>query len=213
MSVTPNILGVVLAGGRGRRLFPHHEAGGDKSLATIAGEPMLAHVIARFKPQVARLIINANGDAQRFADFGLTVVPDRDSDGLGPLAGLQAAFDWHTQHAPGITAIATVTTDVPFLPRDLVERLTAVRPIGPAIAVSEDRRHPAIALWPVTLKDEVDAALARHDLSLNTFARNHGAAEVVFASHEEGSEHIDPFFNANTPEELAEAHRIASRAM
>lgn len=213
MSVTPHILGVILAGGRSRRLFPEEAGGGDKALADVAGAPMLAHVIERFRPQVARLILNANGDLERFARFGLQTVPDRDPLGLGPLAGLQAALDWQARHAPGVTAIATVTTDVPFLPRDLVQRLAAVSPVGPAIAVSENRRHPSIALWPTRLKAEVDAAITHHELSLNTFALNHGAIEVVFPLHEAGGEHVDPFFNANTPDDLAEAHRVASRAM
>lgn len=213
MSVSPHILGVILAGGRSRRLFPERAEGGDKTLETIAGEPMLARVIARFKPQVARLILNANGDPARFAAFGLPVVADRDPAGLGPLAGLQAALDWHTHHAPGATAIATVTSDVPFLPHDFVERLAAVRPIGPAIAVSTGRRHPTIALWPVTLREEINAAIANRELSMNAFARNHGATEVEFPARAIVGEFVDPFFNTNTPGELAEARRLASRAM
>jgi molybdopterin-guanine dinucleotide biosynthesis protein A len=213
MTVTPNILGVILAGGRAQRFFPESASGGDKGLASIAGEPMLAHVIARFRPQVARLIISANGDPDRFKAFGLPVVEDRHPHGLGPLAGIQAAMDWHARHAPGATAIATVTTDVPFLPLDLVQRLSAATRVGPAIAVSEGRRHPTIALWPVTLREEVDTALTHHELSLNTFAHNHGAFEVAFPLYDKGGEFIDPFFNANTQEELAEAHRLATRAM
>ena len=213
MTVAPNILGVVLAGGRSRRFFPERPEGGDKGLAPMAGSTMLAHVIARFRPQVSRLILNANGAPERLAAFALPVVGDRDPLGLGPLAGIQAAMDWHAHHAPGATAIATVTTDVPFLPLDLVERLSAATRVGPAIAVSEGRRHPTIGLWPITLRGEVDAALARHELSLNTFAHNHGALEVAFPMHDVGGAFIDPFFNANTVEDLAEAHRVTGRAM
>lgn len=213
MSVTAHILGVILAGGRARRFFAGRGGSGDKGLADIAGASMLSRVVESFRPQVGRLILNANGDPERFRAFGLEIVPDLDAEQLGPLAGIQAALHWQARRAPGVTALATVTTDVPFLPSDLVARLAAARPSGPAIAVSGERRHPAIALWPVTLRNDIDAALARRALSLNTFALNHGASEVHFPMREAGGQRIDPFFNANTQEELAEAHRLAGHVM
>mgnify|MGYP001221135801 CR=1 FL=1 len=201
-------LGVILAGGASRRM-----GGGDKALADLGGRPLLAHVIARFQPQVTRLILNANGPPQRFSQFGLPVVPDLDGRALGPLAGLLAAMEWAARTDPALTAIAAVTSDVPFLPADLVSRLAVAAGSGVAIAVSSGRRHPTIGLWPLALKADIAAALARDDLSVNAFASRHSAVEVSFPFSETDGAMIDPFFNANTPDDLAEARRIVAHAM
>lgn len=200
------ILGVILAGGQSRRM-----GGGDKGLADLGGQPLLAHVIARFAPQVATLILNANGDPQRFAAFNLPVVPDLDSRADGPLAGVLAAIDWAARSAPGIEAIATVTSDVPFLPLDLVHRLHSALPFGPAVAVSCDRRHPSIALWPMAFRDRIADALQRDERGFNFFAVRNNAVEVSFALSEAGGQMIEPFFNVNAPSDLAEARAILAR--
>lgn len=211
MSVHRNILGVILAGGSARRLFPGNAGGGDKGLADLSGLPMLAHVIARFRPQVDALILNANGDPKRFAEFGLVIVPDLDDRRQGPLAGLLAAMDWAERTDKGCAAIATVTTDVPFLPSDLVARLAAASGERPAIALSAGRSHPAIALWPVALKGEVRAALDRPELGMNAFAKRQDAIAVSFPFSETGGVPVDPFFNANTPDDLEMARRLLTR--
>ncbi len=151
-----DILGVILAGGRSRRF-----GGGDKGFADLGGQPVLVHVIERFRPQVGRLILNANGDVGRFACFGLEIVADQDHPEQGPLSGVLAAIDWADRHAPNYRAVATVATDVPFLPPDLIERLDAGRGDGVAIAVSAGRRHPTIALWPISARAAVADALDR----------------------------------------------------
>ncbi len=213
MTPAPHILGVILAGGRARRLFPNDEAGGDKGLTHLGGDAMLAHVIASFRPQVSNLIINANGDPARFKAFGLPVVPDQDDLARGPLAGILAAMAWAQSNAPQITALATVSTDVPFLPPDLVTKLSAGAPF--AIAASADRRHPAIGLWPLSLKPAIEAALAASNLSLNAFASHHAAIAVSFPFSETGDQHggelVDPFFNVNTPADLEVARRLTKR--
>lgn len=200
------ILGVILAGGASSRM-----GGGDKGLADLGGRPLLAHIIARFQPQVAALILNANGPAERFAQFGLDVVPDANDLALGPLAGVLAAMNWAERFRPATLAIATVTSDVPFLPADLVTRLSAAAPIGPAIATSDGRRHPAIALWPMSLKEILADALDRDERAVNSFAARNNAVEVSFPLGEADGERIDPFFNANTPSDLAGARKIVAR--
>jgi molybdenum cofactor guanylyltransferase len=212
MIASDKILGVILAGGTARRLFPASADGGDKGLTLLGGAPMLSHVARRFRPQVGRLILNANGDPQRFAAFGLGVVPDLDARAQGPLAGILAAMTWAAGNAPEITHLATVTTDVPFLPLDLVARLAAAGAVQPAIAVSADQRHPTIGLWPLALQSAVQAALERGDLSVNSFAMQHGAIAVSFLFGESGGALVDPFFNANTPDDLAAAETLLSRA-
>src|SRR6266571_6881549 len=93
-------LGLVLAGGLARRM-----GGGDKARIRIGGTTILERVLARFKPQCTRVILNANGDPARFADTGLPVVADTVPGFAGPLAGILAGLDWTATHAPAITDV------------------------------------------------------------------------------------------------------------
>ncbi|HPG88356.1 MAG TPA: molybdenum cofactor guanylyltransferase MobA [Hyphomicrobium sp.] len=199
----PRVLGVILAGGASRRM-----GGGDKGLQDLGGRPLLAHVIERFAPQVETLILNANGPPDRFNQFQLPIVPDDDDSAQGPLAGVLAAMNWAARARPEIEALATVTSDVPFLPSDLVARLRAASERGLAIAVSSERRHPAIAWWPTTLKDAIAEALQREQRGVNAFAARNNAVEVSFPLSQAHGQCVDPFFNANTPSDLAEARAI-----
>ncbi|MBC7799638.1 MAG: NTP transferase domain-containing protein, partial [Gemmatimonadaceae bacterium] len=87
--------GVILAGGLARRM-----GGGDKALRIVGGQTVLARTIARLSPQVAPLILNANGDPARFGEYGLPVVADGLPDHPGPLAGVLAGMEWAAEHAP-----------------------------------------------------------------------------------------------------------------
>ena len=115
-----NVACVLLAGGLARRM-----GGGDKPLRTIAGRSLLDLVIERMQPQVAALVLNANGDPARFLAYGLPVVADSVPDFAGPLAGILAGLDWTAEHRPDCPMVVSVATDAPFLPRDLVERRAA----------------------------------------------------------------------------------------
>ena len=210
MTSNTTIAGVIFAGGSARRLFPESPSGGDKGLANLAGQPMLAHIVARFRPQVSRLVLNINGPAERFSSFGLDVVADEGPGEHGPLAGLVAALAWASSTG-GMTGLATVSTDVPFLPDDLVARLAGARedmPDRPVLAVSDGRRHPTIALWPIGLEDEARKTLKRGELSVDAFAKRHGAIAVSFPMGNIGGKTVDPFFNANTPDDLAAARAL-----
>jgi molybdopterin-guanine dinucleotide biosynthesis protein A len=207
MAANDHILGVILAGGQSRRF-----GGGDKGLADLAGQAVLSRVIAGFRPQVSRLILNVNGDASRFSGFGLETVADGENAGLGPLSGILAAIDWQRQHAPSCTAIATVSTDVPFLPADLVEKLDAARKGGVAIATSAGRRHPTIAIWPVSIRDVIAEALDLRTLSANALADRLNAVAVPFPMRNIDKHVIDPFFNVNTPDDLAIAHTLIGKS-
>lgn len=207
MATHDHILGVILAGGQSRRF-----GGGDKGLADLAGEPVLSHVIARFRPQVGRLILNVNGDAQRFAHFKLPTIVDQENAGLGPLSGILAALDWQNQHAHDCTAVATVSTDVPFLPTDLIQRLDAERGNGIAIATSGGRRHPTIAIWPATARPAVADALQQRQLSVNALTERLNAVAVPFAMRNIEGTAIDPFLNVNTPDDLAAARALIGKS-
>ena len=199
------ILGLVLAGGLARRM-----GGGDKTRIRIGGKTILERVLARLKPQCAAVILNANGDPARFADTGLPVVPDTVPDFAGPLAGILAGLDWAAAHVPAIADVASVPGDCPFLPGDLVARLSAARDaagVPLACARSGDWRHPVVGLWPVALRQDLRKALVEEDMhKIETWTARHGIAIGDWPATP-----IDPFFNLNTPADVAEAEGIAAQ--
>ncbi len=197
------IAGVVLAGGLSRRM-----GGGDKCLRSLAGKPILAHIVERARPQVEALALNANGDPARFAEFGLPVVADSVAGFAGPLAGVLAGLDWAAAELPGATHVASFAGDAPFLPRDLVARLAAALKEGYdlACAASQGRAHPVFGLWPLRLREDLRRAVAEEEIrKVDVWTARHRLVAVDFSA-----EPIDPFFNTNRPEDLAEAERLAS---
>ena len=202
-----NIAGVILAGGRSSRM-----GGRDKALLPLAGRPLLAHVITRFAPQVAGLVLNANGTADQFAAFGLPVEPDLNSDYDGPLAGILAAMSWVRRTLPAATHLATATCDSPLIPTDLVARLAASvadKPWRIAQAGCGSDLHPVFGLFSLALADDLAAALDSGVRKVTEWTSRHPAGIVDFPFIEAGDELVDPFFNINTPEDLAAAERIA----
>ncbi len=184
--------------------------GGDKCLLEIAGRPMLAHVIDRIGPTADLVAINANGDPARFAAFALPVIGDNSATFDGPLAGVFAAMNW-AQNL-GFDRVLTAAADTPFFPRDLAARLArAARPPTIAVAASRGRLHPAFALWPTALAREVEDQLATGQRRLGSFIDNHASIRVDVTDTVLDGESVDPFFNVNTPQDLAEARLIADR--
>jgi molybdopterin-guanine dinucleotide biosynthesis protein A len=201
----PPTLGLVLAGGLARRM-----GGGDKALLKIGNETILGRVAGRFGPQCTGLLLNANGDPARFARFGLPVVADDIPDFAGPLAGILAGLDWLALNAPGTEWMASVAGDCPFVPRDLAPRLHRVRvaegmPL--ACAKSGDWRHPVAGLWPVALRGDLRRALTEEGLhKIEVWTGRHGVAIAEWPDKP-----VDPFFNVNRPEDLANAEAIAAQ--
>lgn len=193
---------VILAGGRSSRM------GSNKSLAVLGGLPLMAHIVARLAPQTSAIALNASADWTD--DCGLRRIPDTLPDQPGPLAGVLAAMrDTATNH-PDTRHVLTVPTDCPFLPTDLVERLIDARrgEKTVAIASSAGEQHPIVALWPVSLADELEAWILKDDKRrVRDFQRRYPLAEAIFALAETGHGSLDPFFNINTPEQLAIAER------
>lgn len=198
----PSTLGLLLAGGLARRM-----GGGDKPLRTIAGRTILAHVVERLAPQCDGLLLNANGDPARFAEYGLPVVADSVPDFAGPLAGVLAGLDWLAANRPGAHWLVSVAADTPFIPRDLVARLHGAREMADvplACAASGGWTHPVIGLWPVSLREELRHALTVEDeRKIDRWTARHGVVSVEWSV-----EPVDPFFNANRPDDLAEAERL-----
>jgi molybdopterin-guanine dinucleotide biosynthesis protein A len=204
------VTGVLLAGGQSRRM-----GGGDKGMLDLAGKPMLAHVIDALAPQVGRLIINANGDPARFATFRLPVVADTVAGFVGPLAGVLAGMRWSAANAPAARWIATAAGDAPLLPGDLVARFLEVvadRPRAVALAQSAGELHPVIGLWPVALADDLEAQLAGGVRKVLHWTTRHGTVPVAFPMLPLRGVEIDPFFNANTPQELDKLRAVLAQA-
>lgn len=200
MSGRLDVTGVVLAGGLSRRM-----GGGDKGLLELAGRPMLAHVICRLKAQVGDVIINANGDPGRFGPLGLPVVADTIGGFVGPLAGVLAGMRWSLENAPRAHWIVTAPGDAPLLPSDLVDRLVQAvenRHDAIALAQSHGALHPVIGLWPVALAEDLEEQLRGGVRKVLHWTKRHGTASVPFPPARVCGLDIDPFFNANTPQEL-----------
>lgn len=201
--MTPSVVGVLLAGGQSRRM-----GGGDKNMRLLGGRPILDRVVERLRPQVGRLILNANGDPGRFARTGLTVVPDSVEGFVGPLAGVLAGLDWAAANVPAAMWIVTAATDAPFLPADLVARLVVATEEGAELvcAASHGQPHPVIGLWAVRLREDLRRAVVEEGLrKVDAWTARHRLAVVDFPA-----DPVDPFFNVNTPEDLAAAERLVS---
>jgi molybdenum cofactor guanylyltransferase len=197
----PPVIGLLLAGGQSRRM-----GGGDKCLRLLAGETILARIIKHIRPQVRDLILNANGDPVRFAAYGLPVVADSVAGFAGPLAGVLAGLDWAAANAPDCPWVASVPTDAPFLPPDLVARLQAAVEAGAdmACAASGGQPHPVVGLWPARLRDDLRRALTVEQIhKVDVWTARYRLGTVAFPI---GA--VDPFFNTNRPEDLAEAERL-----
>jgi molybdenum cofactor guanylyltransferase len=202
---TPPTLGLVLAGGLARRM-----GGGDKARIKIGSASILQRVLACLTPQCSRIIINANGDPARFADTGLPVIADSVPDFAGPLAGILAGLDWAAQNVPAAEWLVSVPGDCPFLPKDLVTRLHETRVtsnVPLACARSGDWRHPVVGLWPVKLREDLRHALMSEGLhKIELWTARHGIAIAEWPTAP-----FDPFFNVNTPKDVAQAEAIAAR--
>lgn len=201
------IAGVLLAGGLSRRM-----GGGDKSLRTLGGRSILERIVATVRPQVGPLVLNANGDPARFAAFGLPVAADVVEGFAGPLAGVLTGMEWARANAPGCRWLASFATDAPFIPGDLVARLVAaVEREGAdlACARSDGQEHPVFGLWRVDLADDLRRAMVEEDMrKVDAWTARYRLAVADFAI-----DPVDPFFNTNRPDDLAEAERLMAAGL
>lgn len=201
------VSGVLLAGGLGRRM-----GGGDKPLRILGGQVILDLVLERASAQVVELVLNINGDKERFSHYGLPMAADVIEGYAGPLAGILTGMEWSKTHVPDAEWMASFATDAPFFPLDLVDRLIgAVAGKGADMACAETRgrTHPVFALWPVRLADELRNAMINEDMrKIDRWTARYNILHVNFDDPgQEDEQGIDPFFNINRPEDLAQAER------
>ncbi len=186
------ICGCILAGGRSSRF------GSDKALALLGGETLLDRAIRRLAPQVEAMVINTNSTAPKFRKYGLPVIADRDGSQLGPLAGILAGLEWaRLQH---MQAMVTAAVDTPLFPADLVLQLKSRFSEKITVAASETGLHPTFALWSIGLLSRLDEWMRQGgSLKVTDFLASQSFDQVFFAAGENAP---DPFFNANTPEQM-----------
>lgn len=183
------ITGVILAGGMSRRM-----GGVDKGLQLLQGRPLLRWVIDRFRPQVDRLLINANRHQAEYADFGCQVISDVFPGFAGPLAGLHAAMV-----ASGDELVACVPCDSPFLPADLVSRLfSGLNAVDAAVAVArtEQHRQPVFSLCRRDVLPKLTDFLSNGGRKVDLWLASVPVVELTFA--DDGA-----FENLNTSEDLS----------
>ncbi|WP_137931212.1 molybdenum cofactor guanylyltransferase MobA [Mesorhizobium comanense] len=198
------VAGIILAGGQSRRM-----GGGDKGLLPLGNGCVLDQVLSRLDPQTETLALNANGDASRFSAFGLPVLADVVEGFAGPLAGVLTGLEWAAVDT-SCKAIVTAAGDTPFLPPDLVSRLAEAaskQPGAIAVASSGGRLHPTFALWPIGCREALRHFLVDEDnRRVSAFIEHYGHIEVEFPFRQAAG--LDPFFNINVPDDLAQAERL-----
>lgn len=209
MDAQEAVAGVILAGGQSRRM-----GGGDKCLRLLGDRSILARIIARAEAQAVPLVLNANGDPVRFADYGLPVAQDVIEGFAGPLAGILTGMDWVADNAPGAAWMASFASDAPFFPRDMVARmLKAAQTAGANLVCAESngRSHPVFGLWSMELRDDLRQAVVAEELrKVDLWTARHRLVTVAFEEVETARGPLDPFFNTNRPDDLIEAERFAA---
>jgi molybdopterin-guanine dinucleotide biosynthesis protein A len=204
------LVGVVLAGGEGRRMGP----GVAKPLRSLGGRPMVAHVVERLRPQVMDLVVVANDPLPGVRALKVPVIADppdvqraaaREGRRLGPLAGILAGMDWALRHHPHAGWILTAPADTPFLPMDLTVRLCGLMhvPEPDVLMVRHgDRLEHGLAVWSVRLAADLRRAILEEGVRrVEEFARRYRLAELAWPGGEA------PFLNINTPADLSAANR------
>ncbi|PIO98538.1 molybdenum cofactor guanylyltransferase [Pleomorphomonas carboxyditropha] len=193
--------GLILAGGRSSRM-----GGTPKALVELAGATLLQRAVDALAPQVGDLAVSLPPGLD-VPDLALAVVRDEASTFEGPLAGVAAGLARASALSPRPTHLLTVPVDLPFLPGELAERLAAGidGPDTIVFAAGPGGRAPLCALWPLSAAPRLSAFLAGAERRVGAFLAGERTGSVVFAPVGIGGRTVDPFFNINTPADLAEA--------
>ncbi len=199
-----DILGLVLAGGLGRRM-----GGPQKPFVILGGARLVDRALASAQAQCASVAINLHDLAPEgraaFEGLGLPLLSDALPGHAGPLAGVLAGLDFAA--AKGFAAMLSLPCDCPFPPDDLALRLceaAAKTRDGLACAASGGRTHPVVALWPTRLRDDLRRALTVEGVrKVGQFLDAYDVALVEWPIHRR-----DPFFNVNTPDDLVRAQDL-----
>lgn len=192
--MTSDVAVVILAGGQGTRI------GGRKPLRLLGGERLIDRALVMARQWSDCVAVSVRNPLQ-LGTIAVPIILDP-AEVEGPLSGLVAGL--HFARDTGRRLLLTIPADMPFLPEDLLERLSRqIDNQGCAVAASGDELHPVCALWDVTRSlERLDAYLASGRRSLKGFAEIIGSARIDWPGEPE-----DPFFNVNDLDDLAKAER------
>lgn len=203
MSQAPDFLGAIIAGGRSRRFTENSSQHNDKFLNSFGGTTLLGHIISRAQAQISPLILNVNGELARVRPYGLTVICD-DIAGRGPLGGLLAVMK--EAQVRGHSHIITFSGDCPFFPEDYAARMTADSDASIMIARSDGKDHPVMGRFAASLSNDLAAYLENGERRVMQWIKRHDYNKVVW-----DDKNPDPFFNINSPSDLAAAEKYLKR--
>lgn len=191
-TITQNITAVILAGGKGSRLW-----GLDKGLVKLNKLPLVQHVIKRIQPQVSRIIISANRNMDTYKDLGFPVYEDEIDDFAGPLAGILKAL-----HECESEWLLTVPADSPFVPNDLALRLSQhTHDAKVVIPHDGEYLHPTFALIHKSLESSLIDFLNKGERKARVWMQQQPHHIVDF------SDQADAFININTENDLENAEK------
>ena len=184
-----SITGVVLAGGRARRM-----GGEDKGLVVYRGRPLVAYALDALSLIAVTILINANRNQEEYARFGYPVIEDLTDSFDGPLAGLLSAM-----RSAQTEYVLTVPCDCPQVNGALLGRLyTSLLDKDAELCTAFDgeRLHPVFLIAQCRLADDLAAYLASGQRKMETWLKSHHLALADY------SDHPEIFVNINTREEL-----------
>jgi molybdenum cofactor guanylyltransferase len=201
-----NTIGLILAGGRARRM-----GGVEKAFIPLNGRALIEHVAERVAPQVTELLVNMSENLRPLS-LRYEILPDLIGGFLGPLAGILSGLEWMKENRPDARWLATFPCDTPFLPGDCVARLIErAESMGAlvACAASKERRHNVCAVWSAKITETAHSVLNERGLrKMDDFL-----AILPYTEEDFEGDPIDPFFNVNTPGDLKTAEEIARQAL
>ena len=201
------IVGLILAGGKSRRMGSQ----GPKCLTDLDGKTLLRRVIDRANSQCSALVINANESRDLMEGYGLPIISDTVDGFAGPLAGVLAGMEWARKNREDCTHLVSFPCDSPFFPRNLVDELKSTLNSSKkalACAACKGQSHPVFGIWSLKLEDQLREALTTRGVrKVDEWTGEIGIVEKAFRAP--GG--IDPFFNINTPEDLAVAERMVKK--
>ena len=205
------LTGVVLAGGQGQRM-----GGTDKAQLELGGGTLLARVVGSLAEQVDRVIVNSNTADLGRVERAEAVIGDVVLGFAGPLAGVDAAMRWNAEQPEMHPFVLSIATDTPFFPHSLASEMLAAVSHDSQIAIAQSRgiNQPVFGLWPQRLHEDLAAWLEDpSNRKVMAWVRQHDHVFVEFPPYAKDDHMVDPFFNINTPDDLATANRMIRSGM
>ena len=197
--IREKILFSILAGGQSKRF-----GGGYKTFTKISDTTILNQIIKILSVFSNDIIINAN-NLEEFKSINYNIVKDKFEGFLGPLAGIHASILWILNNRIEKEWLFTVPSDTPFLPSNLLDKFLSSYSPGTKILIarSNNRHHPVIAMWHVSLLSSLENELKLKNSKIMLWVKKHKYKFVDFNADQEKN-----FFNINTQDDLNKAKKI-----